>query len=317
MRRTRQVRRSGVGVQMGDGPQRGDAHDGLRGAPRSGSTTAEPSRLASARKASSSATSTASSRSAWSATASAGAAARSPSMRRRSAARERAVGSGLDSSRMEKPNRLSSPSRGLGGTASRPCSRSRSASRVTARRLAADERGGSAAGRRSRAADGPAAASLTDTGPRPTGPGDPPTERAGAPGRGGTPGPAEATATVSRAGASARPAPSTPRLHLEGRGPEGDRLGPEVRDESGEVEVERGLVALDAGRLQDLPHQPGTLGAHRVEHPRTLLPVTVRPSELHLELGHPAPQLDLALGRRGQIGAQGIRLGPEGRRIRL
>ncbi len=74
---------------------------------------------------------------------------------------------------------------------------------------------------------------------------------------------------------------------------------------------------LDARRLQDLAHQPGPLGAHRVEHPRTLLPVPVRPSELHLELGHPAPQLDLALGRRGEIGAQGIRLRPEGRRIRL
>ncbi len=108
------------------------------GEPRSGSTTAAPSRVASARNASSSATSTASSRSAWRATARAGAAARSPRVRSRSAARERAAGSGLDSSRTEKPKRLSSPWRGLGGTLSRPCSKRRSASRVTARMVAAE-----------------------------------------------------------------------------------------------------------------------------------------------------------------------------------
>jgi len=47
---------------------------------------------------------------------------------------------------MEKPNRLSSPRRGLGGTARRPASKSRSASRVTASRVAAEDIEGSGAG---------------------------------------------------------------------------------------------------------------------------------------------------------------------------
>jgi hypothetical protein len=78
-----------------------------------------------------------------------------------------------------------------------------------------------------------------------------------------------------------------------------------------------GLVALDARGLQHLPHQPGALGPHRLEHPGGLLAVAVGPPQLHLQLGHATAQLDLALGGGGEIGAQGIGLRPEGRRICL
>jgi hypothetical protein len=105
--------------------------------------------------------------------------------------------------------------------------------------------------------------------------------------------------------------------HLEGGDPQGDGLRPEVGDEAREVEVQPGLVSLDPRRLEDLSHEAVALGAHRVEHPGGLLPVTVRTAELHLQLGHPPPQLDLALGSGGQIDAQGVRLRPEGRRICL